>query len=277
MLEKIIFVILLLIIFNLNLFTYKKIPKKTKNILYKTLSNTIKIFRTNYDLIVDKEMYKNCHEEWFRLNNNIEMLWFDNRDCDKFMKTQNKRIYNAYKILIPGAFKADLFRLCILYKYGGVYVDSQTKPFISIKKIIKLAQNCSFISVLDSEFSGGGIHNGFIISKPQHPFLKKCIENILDNVENKRYTKHVLGVTGPICLYNSIYNFNNNINLGLNICNNQSLNFYLFKFSWGPYQYIYENNIRLLSKKYSFFTYMYEKLKKNSYEKLWKNKNIFSH
>jgi mannosyltransferase OCH1-like enzyme len=276
MLEKIIFVILLLIIFNLNLFTYKKLPKRTKNVLYKTLSNTIKIFRTNYDLIIDKEMYKNCHEEWFRLNNNIEMLWFNNYDCDKFMKTQNKRIYNAYKILIPGAFKADLFRLCILYKYGGVYADSQTKPFISIKKMINLAQNCSFISVLDSKFSGGGIHNGFIISKPQHPFLKKCIENILNNVKNKRYTNHMLGVTGPLCLYNSIYSFNNNINLGLNICDDKSLNFYLFKFSWGPYQYIYENNIRLLSKKYSFFTYIYEKLKKTSYEKLWKNKNIYN-
>lgn len=276
MLEKILFVILLLIIFNLNLFTYKKLSKKTKSSIYKTLSKPIRIFRTNYELIVDKEMYYNCHEKWFELNNNIEMLWFDNYDSEKFMKSQNEEIYNAYKILIPGAFKADLFRLCILYNYGGVYVDAQSKPFISIKKMIKLANNCSFISVLDCKISGGGIHNGFIISKPGHPFLKKCIENIIHNVKNRKYTNHSLAVTGPLCLYNSIKNFTNNINLGLNVCNEEYLNFYLFKFSWGPYQYIYENNIRLLSKKYSFFTFIYEKLKKNAYKKLWINKKIYN-
>lgn len=29
----------------------------------------------------------------------------------------------AYDALIPGAFKADLFRYCVLFIYGGVYAD----------------------------------------------------------------------------------------------------------------------------------------------------------
>lgn len=32
-------------------------------------------------------------------------------------------VLEAFDILIPGAFKADLFRYCVLFIYGGVYAD----------------------------------------------------------------------------------------------------------------------------------------------------------
>jgi len=32
-------------------------------------------------------------------------------------------VKEAYDALIPGAFKADLFRYCVLFIYGGVYAD----------------------------------------------------------------------------------------------------------------------------------------------------------
>ena len=30
-----------------------------------------------------------------------------------------------------------------------------------------------------------GVHNGFIISTPKHPFLKACIDKIIENVEER--------------------------------------------------------------------------------------------
>jgi mannosyltransferase OCH1-like enzyme len=34
-----------------------------------------------------------------------------------------KEVREAYDTLLPGAFKADLFRYCVLLIYGGVYAD----------------------------------------------------------------------------------------------------------------------------------------------------------
>jgi mannosyltransferase OCH1-like enzyme len=47
--------------------------------------------------------------------------------CDVFMKNEMSQefdqIYTAYKKLPVAVMKADLWRYCILYKYGGIYAD----------------------------------------------------------------------------------------------------------------------------------------------------------
>ena len=41
-----------------------------------------------------------------------------------FIKSHfSKRVLYAYDKLIPGAFKADLWRYCIIYINGGIYID----------------------------------------------------------------------------------------------------------------------------------------------------------
>ncbi len=49
---------------------------------------------------------------------------FNDRDCREFiMREYPPDVLNAYDSLLPTAFKADLWRYCVLYKYGGVYLD----------------------------------------------------------------------------------------------------------------------------------------------------------
>ena len=49
---------------------------------------------------------------------------YDDTDCYEFIKNNfEEKVLNAYEQLIPGAYKADLWRLCILYIYGGFYLD----------------------------------------------------------------------------------------------------------------------------------------------------------
>ena len=49
---------------------------------------------------------------------------FNDADCRAFiMNEYPPDVLMAYDQLIPTAFKADLWRYCVLYKYGGVYLD----------------------------------------------------------------------------------------------------------------------------------------------------------
>lgn len=169
---------------------------------YKNIPNII--FRTHKTLSVPISMVENCHYKWVKLNPKHSIFWFSNSDCDNFMKNMGERIYKCYDSLIPGAYKCDLWRACILYKFGGVYVDSYAKPYVSIREMCKrtISKNKEhqFISVLDN----CGIHNGFIMCTPRHPFIKQYIKDMLCNIENKYYGKHDLDITGPKCLARSI-------------------------------------------------------------------------
>lgn len=46
--------------------------------------------------------------------------------------THYKSFFNLYNQIKVGAIKADFWRVCILYKYGGVYSDIDIKPVSSI-------------------------------------------------------------------------------------------------------------------------------------------------
>ena len=53
---------------------------------------------------------------------------FHDQDCRAFIESEYPPdVLMAYDRLIPTAFKADLWRYCVLYKYGGAYLDVKYK------------------------------------------------------------------------------------------------------------------------------------------------------
>ena len=237
------------------------------------------LYRTWKEDQVTQKMFTNCHQRWLELNENICIEWYNDYDCIKYMRTQGDVLYNCYQTLLPGAFKADLFRLCLLYERGGIYTDGHTMPYVSLREMLK---GCStenmFVSVLDNEQSGSGIHNGFIVASPQHPFIKECIEQIVHNVQTRNYTDHALGITGPKCLARSINQVldqdpQTNFSVGLN--DHGPLSFYLFRIEWGPFQYVYKNDKVIMSKKHCTLSYLWDKLQSNRYKNMWNKKEVF--
>lgn len=70
-----------------------------------------------YDCVRDNLIFNRVGEDC------IHYL-FNDRDCREFiMREYPPDVLTAYDRLIPTAFKADLWRYCVLYKYGGVYLD----------------------------------------------------------------------------------------------------------------------------------------------------------
>jgi mannosyltransferase OCH1-like enzyme len=139
-------------------------------------------------------------QTWKTRNPNYAYFLYDDNDCLSFIKKHfDIRVFNAYSRIIPGAFKADLWRYCILYIYGGVYVDIDTICYNEID--LFLNEDIEFLTPIDlNNCPSIGTHNlfnAFIASAPKHPILLECINRVIYNIENNIIPHSNLDFSGP--------------------------------------------------------------------------------
>jgi mannosyltransferase OCH1-like enzyme len=87
------------------------------------------IFQTHksFDYINTKPKLILAVNSWLKSSNKLKYFFYTNEMCDDFMKNNfDDKIYKAYSLLPMGVMKADLWRYCIIYKYGGIYADTDT-------------------------------------------------------------------------------------------------------------------------------------------------------
>jgi hypothetical protein len=274
---KFLFILIIVVAVYDYIYFYETGILKNRVVSFKKINNVPNIvYRTIHDKNITMPMLENCHNSWIKLNPDYTFLWFNCKEQDAFMKEHfYGNVYEAYSTLKPGAYKADLWRLCILYKYGGIYLDAYARPFVPFSEMFKNCSDCRFISILDCGESGSGIHNGFIVSEAEHPFLKQGIQDIIKNVKNRYYGNSALDPTGPNALKKSIgtvvgkkyIKHKEGVNKG---------GYYLFKLYWGPYQNVYDGDKKIFCKYYSFQHYKYRKMTSNGYAKMWDKKDIYN-
>lgn len=142
------------------------------------------------------------------INPEFNFIIYDDNDCINFIKSNfSIDVFYAFNKLIPGAYKADLWRYCILYIYGGIYMDIKFKC-INNFKLINLVNSEYFpTDVTLKEYQNEpykAVYNGFIISKPKNGKLLQAINQIVFNVNNNYYGLSPLDITGPV-LFGSFF------------------------------------------------------------------------
>lgn len=131
-------------------------------------------------------------------NQGYEVIYYSDSDAEKFISENFPEYLEDYKALVPGAYKADLLRLLLLYKYGGVYNDighmyiEPISNFISSKESLVVCKD-SGLGGLPSYY----LHNAIIASVPGHPMIKKGIDVVIENIRNRFYGNVPLEPTGP--------------------------------------------------------------------------------
>ena len=136
------------------------------------------------------------------LNPEFKFVLYDDNDCREFIKKNfDAEVLYAYDKLIPGAYKADLWRYCILYINGGIYMDIKFHC-VNGFKFISLTEKEHFptdvkISEYPSEHNKA-VYNGFMVSLPKNQRLLNAINQVVKNVKNNYYGNSPLDPTGPV-------------------------------------------------------------------------------
>lgn len=115
-----------------------------------------------------KEVPQYVLDRWLNINPNYKIDLSLDDDCIKFLRDNfNDNIANLFINIKKGMYKADLWRLCKLYKHNnniGIYADVDLVPHLSIDKMIPYDNTLySCLSLVD--FS---IFQAFIINKLKH-------------------------------------------------------------------------------------------------------------
>ncbi len=159
----------------------------------------LNIFMTWKDKQFTPEMQKSI-DIVKKANPEFNIYIYDNEDCRNFLtKYFIKDVLESFDTLIPGAFKADLWRYCVLYYYGGIYQDIKYQPYEDFK-YITLTDKEYFVKDRPGYGYGNGIYNALLVCKPRNLILYKCIKKIIKNVKNKYYGHSSLQITGPLLM-----------------------------------------------------------------------------
>jgi hypothetical protein len=166
------------------------LPDVNLNIIPKNIFLTWKSYDIPYDMSATINKNKADYPDF-------TFYIYDDKLCKDFITAHfNSTVVDAFNTLIPGSYKADLWRYCVLYIHGGIYMDIKFK--ILGLDLLKLIENECFVKDRPSHFKNGkGVYNGFIVVKPRNNYLLQAIQTIILNVQIKNYGHNPLYPTGP--------------------------------------------------------------------------------
>ena len=219
----------------------------------------LKIYQTWHTKNLSKKM-KETVENLKKQNPEFEHFLFDDDDCIEFIdKYFHKDVLNAFNKLKPGAYKADLWRLCVLYINGGIYIDIKMSC-VNGFKLIEIIDREHYVK--DRSYTNNKIYNSFLVCKKDNTFLLDCINQIVTNTKYNYYGKGPLDPTGPGLLRDVM------------IQNNYKINLDMFHAEEGGF--INYKNKNILSNIYPEY-YLEDNTEERHYRTLWNKKQIYNY
>jgi hypothetical protein len=286
-------ILIVVILIIIGLFYFKKNKEGLENKKSESVI-PLHIYQTWHTKKLPPKM-RECVEKLKKDNPEFKHHLYDDKMCRKYIKDNySKDILNAFDKLVPGAYKADLWRYCVLYKEGGIYMDIKFKcvkgfklinlthkehfvldrPFakiINIAEELNIINNLNYYSSIYSNIDTGfwknkhiGIYNALMVCKPKNSVLLECINTIVKNTKTNYYGHNPLYVTGP-GLLGELY-FKNNYD--------KIQDFELFNSLGGT---CILNRKRVILKHYDEYRSEQNRNSKTSYyHEAWKNKKIYN-
>lgn len=152
-------------------------------------SGTKKIPKIIHQIWIGPKPVPKCVSTWKPNHPDWDYHLWTNDDIEKF-EWKNKKQFDEIQTWCG---KADIWRYEILAKYGGIFLDADSK----FRKILdeELLVNECFFAYENEALRDTLIANGAIGAIPQHPVMLKCIEKI-----SKLTESDLLSIPAWICV-----------------------------------------------------------------------------
>ena len=198
------------------------------------------IFQTqkSQDYVNDDEDLKKSQNSW--KNTDYNYHFYSDSDMDDFIKNNfSKNVYKAFNLCPVPVLKADLWRYCIIYHYGGIYADMDTILNTNINIFDKKAL---LIGVPENDTH---LCNWIFAAPKKSPILEAVIDlsvkRILKHDFERRDKEHYIHyLTGPGCFTDGFEKWLDLVNLPL--MNKSNLRGMYRHYKFEKILYIYDNN-----------------------------------
>jgi mannosyltransferase OCH1-like enzyme len=154
-----------------------------------------KIFHQTWKNLNIPKRWKNANMKCRRKYSDYEYMFWTDNTMNNFVKDEYPEFYNTYVSYKYHIQRCDAFRYLVLYKYGGIYLDMDLLCKKTLNSFLKydlvLAKSSNNLNYFTNMF--------FMVS-PKNPFIKYCIDNLTNYMNNYYYFGkhlHVMNSTGP--------------------------------------------------------------------------------
>ena len=141
-----------------------------------------------------------CYEKIKKIYPNEEYHLYSGEELEIIIKNNfHNDVFIAYKKLRPYAYKADLARLCLLYLYGGLYIDLNIYFINTIPDLDKL-EFFAFRDLPEMSKQSWAVQNGIMYSLPKSKVVENAINLIVKNCRDEYYGIQCVDVSGTTVL-----------------------------------------------------------------------------
>ena len=149
------------------------------------------IWQTNFTNTVTLPIYINYLFNRIMAPTHEYRFMITQQRADFIQSNYPQDTFENYSKLQIGAAQADFWRLLVLQKHGGVYLDIDGHLLWPLNLIIKSNHNELFITMKNGKYT-----NFFIASRPDSPHLEKMIQLVARNIQQNTI-KSIIALTGP--------------------------------------------------------------------------------
>jgi inositol phosphorylceramide mannosyltransferase catalytic subunit len=138
-------------------------------------------------------------DSWPKFNPELKYHRFDDERANSFIEHEfSNRAASAYRACRLPAMRADIFRLCVLHVYGGLYVDASIRCARQINSLFdNIDRGLLYRRWRAPPQTGWAIPNSFMmVCHRRDELLLRLIDRAIENVE-KRSSNNAWLVTGP--------------------------------------------------------------------------------
>jgi hypothetical protein len=157
------------------------------------------------------DILKQTYDQNKKVNPDYEFRYYNDEDCEQIIHQifGNKGLH-AYRNVLPGAFRADLFRFCVVYLFGGIYSDLAQLFLVPLHDIIDHDTDTVVMTLDHFNY----VQINFIAAQAQNKVVFLICQQLMDNIMNHKYpsllssggtvTRSVFGITGPYAVSTSL-------------------------------------------------------------------------